>query len=113
MIGEHSILDLLLGASLVVQFVMLLLIAASVASWAIILGKRRVLNDARAAADRFESDFWSGKDLSGLYKSLEGSSPTGMADIFVSGRIIVQFMPARLSVITFGASTPSSDARSG
>jgi biopolymer transport protein TolQ len=85
MIGSHSILDLLLGASLIVQFVMLLLVGASVASWAIIFGKRRVLNDARVAADRFESDFWSGKDLSGLYKSLEGSSPTGMADIFVSG----------------------------
>jgi biopolymer transport protein TolQ len=85
MIGDHSIIDLLLGASLVVQLVMLLLIGASVASWAIILGKRKVLGNARVAADRFESDFWSGKDLSGLYKSLEGSSPAGMADIFVSG----------------------------
>ena len=85
MMGDHSIIDLLLGASLVVQLVMLLLIGASVASWAIILDKRKVLGAASVAADRFESDFWSGKDLSGLYKSLEGSSPTGIADIFVSG----------------------------
>jgi len=70
MIGQHSILDLLLQASLVVQLVMLLLIGASVASWAIILGKRRLLNDARQAADRFEQQFWSGGEL---------------ADIFVSG----------------------------
>ncbi len=85
MMGDHSIIDLLLGASLVVQLVMLLLVGASVASWAIILDKRKVLGAASVAADRFESDFWSGKDLSGLYKSLEGSSPTGKADIFVSG----------------------------
>jgi TolQ protein len=85
MIGEHSILDLLLQASLVVQLVMLLLIGASVASWAIIFSKRKLLNDARQAADRFETQFWSGGDLAALYKSLEGTSPTGMADIFVSG----------------------------
>jgi len=85
MIGEHSILDLLLHASLVVQLVMLLLIGASVASWAIIISKRKVLGNVRLAADRFESEFWSGGDLAALYKSLDGSSPTGMADIFVSG----------------------------
>jgi len=85
MIGEHSILDLLLQASLVVQLVMLLLIGASVASWAIIISKRKVLGNVRLAADRFESEFWSGGDLAALYKSLDGSSPTGMADIFVSG----------------------------
>ena len=85
MIGDHSILDLLLQASLVVQLVMLLLIGASVASWAIIFGKRRLLGDARLAADRFETQFWSGGELATLYKSLDGSSPTGMADIFVSG----------------------------
>ena len=52
MIGEHSILELLLQASFVVQLVMLLLIGASVASWAIIFSKRKLLNDARQAADR-------------------------------------------------------------
>jgi biopolymer transport protein TolQ len=76
MIGEHSILDLLLQASLIVQLVMLLLIGASVGSWAIILGKRKLLNDARQAADRFEDQFWSGGDLAALYKSLEGGSYT-------------------------------------
>jgi len=85
MIGEHSIIDLLLHASLIVQFVMLLLVAASVASWAIILSKRRLLTDSRTAADRFEEEFWSGGDLAALYKSLDGSKHTGMADIFVSG----------------------------
>jgi biopolymer transport protein TolQ len=85
MIGEHSIIDLLLHASFIVQLVMLLLIAASVASWAIILKKRRLLNESHEAADRFESDFWSGGDLASLYNSIDGQVQTGMADIFVSG----------------------------
>ena len=85
MIGEHSILDLLLHASLVVQLVMLLLVGASVASWAIIFGKRRLLERRAAAADRFEDQFWSGGDLAALYKSLDGRPAHRHGDIFVSG----------------------------
>jgi biopolymer transport protein TolQ len=85
MIGDHSALDLILQASLIVQFVMALLVGASVVSWAIIFRKRQLLKTERVAADEFEDQFWSGGDLSGLYKSLEGGSPTGMAGVFVAG----------------------------
>jgi biopolymer transport protein TolQ len=85
MIGEHSALDLILQASPIVQFVMALLIGASVVSWAIIFRKRRLLSTERLAADRFEEQFWSGGDLAGLYKSLEGAAPSGMAGVFVAG----------------------------
>jgi biopolymer transport protein TolQ len=85
MIGDQSILTLLLHASFVVQLVMLLLVAASVASWGIIFRKRKVLGEARLAAERFEDQFWSGGDLAGLYKSLESGAHSGMAGIFVSG----------------------------
>jgi biopolymer transport protein TolQ len=85
MIGDHSALDLILQASLIVQFVMALLVGASVVSWAIIFRKRQLLVAERQAADRFEEQFWSGGDLSGLYKSLEGGAPTGMAGVFVAG----------------------------
>ncbi len=83
--GDHSALDLVLGASFPVQCVLALLAAASVVSWAIILRKRRVLNEARDTADEFEDKFWSGGDLAVLYKSLEGGSPVGMSGVFVSG----------------------------
>jgi biopolymer transport protein TolQ len=85
MIGDHSVLDLVLQASLIVQMVMALLVAASVVSWAIVLRKRRLLGDASVAADRFEEQFWSGGDLAGLFKSLEAGAPTGMAGLFVAG----------------------------
>jgi biopolymer transport protein TolQ len=85
MIGEHSALDLILGASFAVQLVMALLAAASVVSWAIIFRKSRLLGSTIKATDVFEDEFWSGGDLASLYKSYEGTSPTGMASVFVSG----------------------------
>jgi biopolymer transport protein TolQ len=85
MIGDHSAIDLILQASFVVQFVMALLVAASVMSWAIIFRKSRLLRDASRAEDAFEDQFWSGGDLASLYKQYEGTSPTGMASIFVAG----------------------------
>jgi biopolymer transport protein TolQ len=85
MIGDHSALDLILQASLIVQFVMALLAGASGVSWAIIFRKRQLLKTERVASDQFEEQFWSGGDLSGLYKSLEAGSPTGMAGVFVAG----------------------------
>jgi biopolymer transport protein TolQ len=85
MIGDHSALDLILQASLIVQFVMALLVGASVVSWAIIFRKRQLLVAERQGADRFEDQFWSGGDLAALFKSLESGAPSGMAGVFVAG----------------------------
>jgi biopolymer transport protein TolQ len=85
MIGDQSAFDLILQASIVVQFVMALLVAASVVSWAIIFRKSRLLREESKAADAFEDQFWSGGDLASLYKSYEGSSPKGMVSVFVGG----------------------------
>jgi len=85
MIGDHSAIDLILQASPIVQFVMALLAGASVVSWAIILRKRQLLKAERASADRFEEQFWSGGDLSALYRTLEAGTPSGMAGVFVAG----------------------------
>jgi biopolymer transport protein TolQ len=87
MIGEHSAWQLILAASPIVQFVMALLVGASIVSWAIILRKRKVLNHASEAATHFEDQFWSGGDLATLYRGLDGQGGTqaGMAGIFVAG----------------------------
>jgi biopolymer transport protein TolQ len=84
---QLSVIDLVLEASLIVQFVMLLLVAASVLSWAIIFSKRKLIGQARQEADRFEKSFWSGVDLSRLYKSIEsrGDAAPGMESIFHAG----------------------------
>jgi biopolymer transport protein TolQ len=83
---QLSILKLVLDASPVVQLVLALLLAASIGSWAIILGKRSVLSKASSEADRFESTFWSGGDLGLLYRTLEAKGgATGMSSIFEMG----------------------------
>lgn len=87
MTGNFSPLELVLHASLIVQLVMVLLLLASVISWSIMLRKRAELNRARAEADRFEEVFWSGGDLSAMFRSIDQSRRVtkGMESIFESG----------------------------
>ncbi|NND64445.1 MAG: protein TolQ [Gammaproteobacteria bacterium] len=87
MASEFDFLDLVLGASLVVQAVMLLLVLASVYSWVIILDKSGRLRRAMQAADRFEKSFWAGGDLGLIYKRVtaRGKTLTGMETIFDAG----------------------------
>ncbi|MBT8409873.1 MAG: protein TolQ [Alphaproteobacteria bacterium] len=84
--SDLSFIGMILGASLVVKLVMLSLLVASVASWAIIFRKRRVLRGARASSDNFESSFWSGGDLGAMYKNIAKQGPAqGMEGIFEAG----------------------------
>ena len=87
MTADHSFVDLVLGASIIVQIVLLLLLAASVSSWAIILRKRRILRQAVDGSDAFESTFWSGGDLTSIYRDVTkaGTAPTDMAGLFEAG----------------------------
>jgi len=84
---DASILDLILGASFIVQLVMLTLLAASVMSWAIIFQKRSLLSSAIRNSDEFETSFWSGGDLTGIYREItsRGEAPADMAAIFEAG----------------------------
>ncbi|RDZ29551.1 protein TolQ [Lysobacter silvisoli] len=65
--GEFSLLDLVLKASIPVQFIMALLVLASITSWIIIFRKWKVIRRAKNEADHFEERFWSGAELSKLY----------------------------------------------
>src|SRR5687767_10057525 len=84
--GDLSIIRLVAEASIAVQIVIALLVAASLASCAIIFAKRSVIRRARIESDEFESSFWSGGDLAQLYRALEQrGGATGMASIFEFG----------------------------
>lgn len=74
-------------ASLPVQLVMLLLLAASVLSWTMIFRKWFALKSAAQVADKFEAKFWSGSNLNQMYTELsrKETNITGMASIFVEG----------------------------
>ncbi len=86
MTADLSIFRLITEASLVVQLVMLLLIAASVISWALMIVKWRTLREARRSAETFEDRFWSGVDLAHLYEQIRKRQDTsGMEQLFASG----------------------------
>ena len=80
-------LELVLQASIVVQIVMVLLLLASIVSWSIMLRKRSELRRARTDADRFEEVFWSGGDLTAMFRAIDqGRRVTkGMEAIFEGG----------------------------
>ncbi len=84
---DMSILSLILQASWVVQLVMLILVVASVASWATIFRKSQALKQVRQFNESFEQDFWSGQSLNDLYNSATQNAKNGgpMERIFASG----------------------------
>ena len=84
---DLSLLRLVLGASVVVQLVLLVLLVTSVVSWALIFRKRGVIARARRNAADFEGRFWSGTDLVSMYNSINSGSddPGGMESIFRAG----------------------------
>ncbi len=87
MTTDMSLLNLVMNASIAVQIVLLLLLAASFVSWSIIFTKRQLIRRTKAASDDFEASFWSGGDLNTLYRSAtrEQGGSVGMANIFESG----------------------------
>ena len=85
--SDLSFFSLIMGASLPVQLVMLILIAASVVSWKFIYLKVKILKESEENTNEFEKFFWSGGDLKRLFESLGTGRRTsnGLAEIFRAG----------------------------
>ena len=85
-----SLIELFLNASFAVQLVMFILFLLSIISWVIIVQRWLVLSAARKGVFGFEQRFWSGMDLSQLYKEgtqlqQENIQVVGMENIFRAG----------------------------
>ena len=81
---DLTVWSLFLQADIVVKLVILLLVAASVWSWAIIFDKVILLRRLRRRADAFEEAFWSGGTLDDLYDRVSNNLGDPMAAIFVA-----------------------------
>ncbi|MBK1667766.1 protein TolQ [Rhodovibrio sodomensis] len=81
---DMSLIGLFFQADIVVKFVMLLLIAASVWSWAIIFDKAMLLRRLKRAANQFEEAFWSGGSLDDLYDRMSDRAGDPMAAVFLA-----------------------------
>ena len=81
-----SIYALVANASLLVQIIMALLAAVSIASWVMIFQRWRALDRIQLELDEFEDYFWSGIDLRELHRDLQDdSSLTGIETVFIAG----------------------------
>ena len=87
MTTNFEFIQIILNSSLTVQLVLLALLLASLASWAMIITKYNVLKEARTDANSFEERFWSTEDLAPLYNRISGKNyePAGMEKIFEAG----------------------------
>lgn len=85
--GEQlSLISLIVNASLLVQFVMLLLFIASAVSWMMIIQRGIYQSAAQKSFLTFEKEFWSGVDLNQLYRQGNaGGSVNGLENIFRAG----------------------------
>ncbi|KMK51355.1 colicin uptake protein TolQ [[Actinobacillus] muris] len=87
MATEFNLVSLFWEASIVVKIVIVILIAFSVLSWAVIIQRTNVLNKAKKASLAFEDRFWSGEDLHRLHDGLENrrDALSGAEQIFYVG----------------------------
>ncbi len=82
---DFSFWGLFMRATLIVKIVMIMLIVASFWSWSIIVVKLMVYRRARAEAEAFDREFWSGEPLDGLFETI-GPAPSGNSEkIFAAG----------------------------
>lgn len=85
-IGEHqSLTSIVLGSSWIVQLVLLLLVAFSVGSLAVILYKFRQLRAARRETERFLEIFWEAKNLAAINTSSGELKQSPVAHVFRAG----------------------------
>ena len=82
---DFSMWALFARATLIVKLVILMLIAASFWSWAIIVQKHKNYRAARTEAGVFDRAFWSGEPLDELFDQI-GTAPDGASQkIFAAG----------------------------
>jgi biopolymer transport protein TolQ len=82
---DMTMIGLFLQADVIVKCVMLILLTASVWSWAIILSKRSTLKKLNRKANIFEDSFWSGEPLDKIYQRVKNSKKDPLLSTFAAG----------------------------
>ena len=81
---DFSLINLFLRADIVVKSVIIILIAASIYSWALIIEKYKLFKKIQKSSSIFENKFWSSKSAESFYNSLSSKYQDPMANIFRS-----------------------------
>ena len=80
--ADFSILNLFLRADIIVKSVIIILIAASIYSWAIIIEKYRLFKKINLTTEEFETKFWKSKSAENFYNNLPANIDDPMANLF-------------------------------
>ena len=80
--ADFSILNLFLRADVIVKSVIIILIASSIYSWAIIIEKYRLFKKINKSSEEFENKFWKSRSAESFYNSLPSNIDDPMANVF-------------------------------
>jgi len=86
---DFSITQLFLRADFVVKSVIIILIAASVYSWALIFEKQRLFKKIEKSTSNFEEKFWKSKSAESFYNNLSNKDKDPLTNIFQTAMIEV------------------------
>ena len=81
---DFSLIQLFLRADFIVKSVIIILIAASIFSWALIFEKYKLFKKIEKSTTSFEDKFWKSKSAESFYNSLTNRDKDPMANIFQS-----------------------------
>jgi len=80
--ADFSLLSLFIRADIIVKTVIILLIACSVYSWAVIIEKFKLFKKINQTTEEFETKFWNSKSAESFYNNLPANIEDPMALVF-------------------------------
>ena len=80
--ADFSIINLFVRADIIVKSVIIILIACSIYSWAIIFEKARLFKKINKTTEDFESKFWKSKSAESFYNNIPRNIEDPMALVF-------------------------------
>ena len=80
---DFSILKLFIRADIIVKSVIIILIACSIYSWAVIIEKIKLFKKISSSSEDFENKFWKSKSAENFYNNLPSKTEDPMARVFM------------------------------
>ena len=80
--ADFSLMNLFLRADIIVKSVIIVLIACSIYSWAVIIEKLRLFKKINLSTEEFETKFWNSKSAESFYNNLPTNIEDPMALVF-------------------------------
>mgnify|MGYP001212584882 FL=1 len=80
--ADFSLINLFIRADIIVKSVIILLIACSIYSWAVIIDKLKLFKKINKSTEEFETKFWNSKSAESFYNNLPSNLEDPMALVF-------------------------------